>query len=652
MQNNLNKKQEGGRKMRWQMLLKSLFLSLVTISICYAKTMFYTHIRASTVTSQTVSSMKELPNKRLVFISRGDQSVNHFAIGFLDTLGNIVDYVTYDNGSGYVNQQISVSPDGSRAILSGIAAGGSLISPWRDPRIMSFNLNTNTLIWGRNFGPGCVNGSAHAVKVIDNSSAIVSYSNYNNGFFCSGGAGVAVIERVSLNSYSIFYRNAIRKTGSNQDIKRIFQIVNLPVDKRIALLATGMTDYVVGYGNRQLIVMILDSVGNIIWRRLEPFSHSAAFRLSAAGFSNQGTYASGYKDAATYTTAFIAVTSDSGILVAGSGMPSCDSMYHHSPYLTNCSIDVQDNTSPYHFGLVRTIVIKFDKNLNIQWARQYYSNNFSIQPNGLGELSDGYILGAVVGHYETSFYRYIYDTTTGSVYYYKTYNRYYHPALIKIDKTNGNVIWSYKYIPIADTISSTERIAYTWHSAFDNSLITKDSGIVVYGTGGKFRIIDPKPHMSINYASNNYTYDTYFLEQFGWILKTDNNGNTCPSITRQAITLYTSYYNFVSDNSTTYYTENYNFSPGTYTPTLTTGLYYNSHYCYITPVSNNESNNCSSKEFKLLNNKIVFDQEREFKIYSIEGKLIYSGKSKEYVIKKDGIYILKINNNTYKILIK
>jgi len=158
------------------------------------------------------------------------------------------------------------------------------------------------------------------------------------------------------------------------------------------------------------------------------------------------------------------------------------------------------------------------------------------------------------------------------------------------------------------------------------------------------------PHGGIRQYQFKYS-DINILEQYCWILKTDKNGNTCPSVQKQSLNLVVKNYSY-TNNTGNLYTQDYNFNPGNYNPTQqTTGLYYTNN-CYITPVSNNESNNCSSKEFKLLNNKIVFDQEREFKIYNLEGKLIYSGKAKEYIIKKDGFYILKINNNTYKILIK
>ena len=115
-------------------------------------------------------------------------------------------------------------------------------------------------------------------------------------------------------------------------------------------------------------------------------------------------------------------------------------------------------------------------------------------------------------------------------------------------------------------------------------------------------------------------------------MKTDKNGNTCPSVQKQSLNLVVKNYSY-TNNTENLYTQDYNFDPGNYNPIQqNTGLYYTNN-CYATPVSNNESNNCSSKEFKLLNNKIIFDQEREFKIYNLEGKLIYSGKAKEYIIK-------------------
>jgi len=83
--------------MSWKVMFGTLFLLGVSVSISYSKTMFYTEIKASSVTNQSIYSLKELQNKKLAFLSRGDQSTGHFAIGFPDTLGQLVDYATYDS---------------------------------------------------------------------------------------------------------------------------------------------------------------------------------------------------------------------------------------------------------------------------------------------------------------------------------------------------------------------------------------------------------------------------------------------------------------------------------------------------------------------------------------------------------------------------
>jgi hypothetical protein len=625
--------------MRWKVMFGTLFLLGVSVSISYSKTMFYTEIKAATVTNQSICSLKELPNKKLVFLSRGDQSISHFAIGFADTLGQLVDYATYDNLSpAFTCSKISISPDANNAIISGTALGGNLISMWRDPRIISFNLNTKAINWAKNMGPGCIDGSGHAVEVIDNSTAIISYMNYNSNFLCSGAAGVSVIEKVNLNTYNVIYSKAIRSSGnSSTHIHMIFKIVKLPGNMGIGVLAGNyvgaVSDYVASYVPNNLIIISMNS-GNISWFKKEPFS-KIGMGFIAASFRN-----SPYGED-VIKTAFLLATSDSGILAAGINYPQCSIMYRCVP---DAYETIYYNIDSLLFGLVRMVVIKFDKYGNILWSKQYYLNSFSIQPNGLAEVSDGYIIGAVVGHYEFGFYR-VQEGET-----YKSYHRYYHPAIIKIDKNNGNIIWAYKYIPTNDIVNPSQRIAFNWRPSFDNIVITYDSGIVVYGYRVKHTIYNPIPHMKITGAIDSTSIT--FNEQYGWILKTDKNGNTCPSVQKQSLNLVVENYSYISDNSVNYYTEDYNFNPPNYTPTQTTGLYYTNNNCYITPVSNNESNNCSSREFKLLNNKIVFNQEREFKIYNLEGKLIYSGKAKEYIIKKDGFYILKINNNTYKILIK
>ena len=170
-----------------------------SVSISYSKTMFYTEIKASTTPNQSIYSLKELPNKKLVFLSRGDQSLQDFAIGFLDTLGQLVDYVTYRNPDGnfFRIYQMSVTPDGNNAIISGQAFYADWWTSWVDPRIISINLNTKAINWAKNMGPGCLDGYGHAVEVIDNSTAIISYYHY------CGNQKAGVLEKVQLNSYSV-----------------------------------------------------------------------------------------------------------------------------------------------------------------------------------------------------------------------------------------------------------------------------------------------------------------------------------------------------------------------------------------------------------------------------------------------------------------
>ena len=601
----------------------TLLLLGVSVSISYSKTMFYTEIKAATVTNQLVYSLKELQNKKLVFLSRGDQSTGHFAIGFLDSIGQIVDYITYNsNAPSFASYQISISPDNKYAIISGTASGSNLI-PWSDPRIISIDLNTKAINWAKNMGPGCFNGYGQAVEVIDNSTAIISYGLYPEFINCNPPR--SIIEKVNLNSYNVIYRKTLKRSWSSYWVA--YKISKLPGNSNIAVLFS--SNFVANSSppGRLGIAILNSDNGNVVLHR---FPQNG---LIISGFRNNDVIVYQYIGV---QVGYMLLTSDTGFLIAGINY-SCTPSTACMPPITDRD---QDTTT---FRLVQMHLVKFDKNGNVKWSKIFYSNTFSVQPNGLAEVSDGYIVGALVGHYEFGFFRYVEDTGG----YRKGYYRYYHPAIIKIDKNNGNIIWAYKYIPANDIVNPSQRITFSWLPSFDNIVITYDSGIVVYGLRVKHTINNPIPHMKLTQASASITFN----EQYAWILKTDKNGNTCPSVQKQSLNLVVENYSYTNDN-VNYYTQDYNFNPHNYTPTQTTGLYYTNNNCYITPVSNNESNNCSSKEFKLLNNKIVFDQEREFKIYNLEGKLIYSGKAKEYIIKKDGFYILKINNNTYKILIK
>jgi hypothetical protein len=605
----------------------TLFLLGVSVSISYPKTMFYTEIKAATITNQSIYSLKELPNKKLVFLSRGDQSTGHFAIGFLDSIGQIVDYTTYNSNSpSFASYQISISPDNKYAIISGTASGAHLIGGWSDPRIISIDLNTKAINWAKNMGPGCFNGYGQAVEVIDNSTAIISYGLYPESFVCNPPR--SIIEKVNLNNYNVIYRKTLKR--SSLSYWTAFKISKLPGNSNIAVLFS--SNFVANSGppGRLGIAILNSDNGNVVLYRYPQNG------LIISGFRNNHVAVYDYIGV---QVGYMLLTSDTGFLIAGinyycTPSPTC------MPPITDLEYDTTT------FRLVQMHLVKFDKNGNVKWSKIFYSNTFSVQPNGLAEVSDGYIVGALVGHYEFGFFRYVEDTGG----YRRGYFRFYHPAIIKIDKNNGNIIWAYKYIPTNDIVNPSQRITFSWFPSFDNIVITYDSGIVVYGFRVKHTIQNPKPHMSLTRLTSDYS-GISFNEQYGWILKTDKNGNTCPSIQKQSLNLVVQNYSYTNDN-VNFYTENYNFNPPDFNPTQTTGLYYTNNNCYITPVSNDESNNCSSKEFKLLNNKIVFDQERDFKIYNLEGKLIYSGKAKEYIIKKDGFYILKINNNTYKILIK
>jgi hypothetical protein len=615
--------------MRWKVMFGTLFLLGVSVSISYSKTMFYTEIKAATVTNQLIYSLKELPNKKLVFLSRGDQSTGHFAIGFLDSIGQIVDYTTYNsNEPSFASYQISISPDNKYAIISGTASGSHLIGGWSDPRIISIDLNTKAINWAKNMGPGCFNGFGKAVEVIDNSTAIISYSLLPESFLCNPPR--SIIEKVNLNNYNVIYRKTLKRDWLSYWV--VYKISKLGNSNMAVLFSNTMLSNPLPPGRLGIAILNSDN-GNVVLHRYPKNG------LIISGFRNNHILVYQYIGV---QVGYMLLTSDTGFLIAGINY-NCPPYVVCMPPITD-TLDIDTTT----FRLVQMHLVKFDKNGNVKWSKIFYSNTFSVQPNGLAEVSDGYIVGALVGHYEFGFYK---DEEDAAYSYHKGYYRFYHPAIIKIDKNNGNIIWAYKYIPANDIVNPSQRITFSWFPSFDNIVITYDSGIVVYGFRVRHPIQNPKPHMSLTRLTGNYYNDISFNEQYGWILKTDKNGNTCPSVQKQSLNLVVENYSYTNDN-VNFYTENYNFNPPDFNPTQTTGLYYTNNNCYITPVSNNESNNCSSREFKLLNNKIVFNQEREFKIYNLEGKLIYSGKAKEYIIKKDGFYILKINNNTYKILIK
>jgi len=57
-----------------------------------------------------------------------------------------------------------------------------------------------------------------------------------------------------------------------------------------------------------------------------------------------------------------------------------------------------------------------------------------------------------------------------------------------------------------------------------------------------------------------------------------------------------------------------------------------------------------SNDFEIRKNKIVFKTNMYYKIYSIDGKLISIGNSKEIKL-KEGAYLIEIRNRRVKVIV-
>ncbi|MEO0217814.1 MAG: hypothetical protein ABIL72_04695, partial [candidate division WOR-3 bacterium] len=79
------------------------------------------------------------------------------------------------------------------------------------------------------------------------------------------------------------------------------------------------------------------------------------------------------------------------------------------------------------------------------------------------------------------------------------------------------------------------------------------------------------------------------------------------------------------------------------------GLNISGQTCVITPVSSSEDKGMFC--YKVIKNKIVFNDVEDYEIYKIDGSLYKKGRGKEVDLNK-GIFILRSRGKSFKVYIQ
>jgi hypothetical protein len=210
--------------------------------------------------------------------------------------------------------------------------------------------------------------------------------------------------------------------------------------------------------------------------------------------------------------------------------------------------------------------------------------------------------------------------------------------VMKINGTNGNVI-------SARSISGTPTL--------NNIILTPSgSGVLISGSiSSQEFIMRMDTNLNISYlrsygqGSRNYIIST----QDGYVLSLINSGNSLYVIKSDTLgnvsaSCQTSSLSNPSTNAITPNFQNASFSSSSASPSVSSAsvsasdLTLNiSPSCYPTPVSANEKGSLSLSNY--------------YKVYTVDGKLVKEGFGSEIKLKR-GLYIIKYENKTEKIIIK
>jgi len=247
------------------------------------------------------------------------------------------------------------------------------------------------------------------------------------------------------------------------------------------------------------------------------------------------------------------------------------------------------------------MIYKIDFNGNVMWAKRYQFNLGNSRAFNITKDVDGNFL--VSGYIET-------NTTS-------------YPLVLKIDG-NGNVIY-----------------ARYWDTPL-TGLSNMAKGIIPIGQG-KFYLL--------TYLSTGGIDQTQGFA----IIREDTNPNLIDHCTQPTIT--PNIYNFtptIVNETPTITGVNFTLNDLALTPYSFALNITNS--CQITPISNYEYIKSCEYEIKSQRNYIEINlmKKKEVYIYDVLGKVVYRDKfeGKRRIKLKDGIYIIKLDNEKFKIVVK
>jgi hypothetical protein len=198
-----------------------------------------------------------------------------------------------------------------------------------------------------------------------------------------------------------------------------------------------------------------------------------------------------------------------------------------------------------------------------------------------------------------------------------------YPIVLKINRTNGNLIWS-RY----------------WNTPPQNTSSNEAKGVISIGQG-KFYLL--------TFIGSGTDASGGFA-----IIREDTNPNLAGHCTKPIQFTVSSIALNVSSGGPTINNANYtwnNLNLISYTPVIGT-----TNSCQITPISNQEYIKSCEYEIKSQRNYIEINlmKKKNVYIYDVLGKVVYRDEfeGKRRIKLKDGIYVIKLDNEKFKIVVK
>lgn len=258
------------------------------------------------------------------------------------------------------------------------------------------------------------------------------------------------------------------------------------------------------------------------------------------------------------------------------------------------------------------------------WARLAAVRIPMIQSTGKNAVStNGYI------YFPAFYFNPILDCDAGN----------FDAALIKIQSSNGDIVKHWTFFG-ADDPQGNPPLRFDDNNIFKNALIRNNSIYIneLHGLHGGATALNKLSADTICSTSRDsvFSYDVNYV-QSPWCNISDGSYQDL-----ECQDMYLYYQDFT--NSLTIYTPNVQIVQVPLNTILDCEI-------NITPVADRE-NKCKDIPYRLVGKTIELKNESEYSIFSIDGKITLSGKGKSIKITKEGIYILRLNGRSFKILVR